>query len=83
MAPRKKVPMICEQLKSISPAEILTLLPIVERIELETPQIIYLVFCEVCDCTHSLEFSAIEGEPPLPGESHKAYGLKRCGYRAP
>lgn len=63
--------MICEPLKPLSPIEILARLPIVERIELETPQIIYVVFCKACDCTHSLEFSAIEGEPPIVARRYR------------
>ena len=63
--------MVCEPLKSLSPIEILTRLPIVERIELETPQIIYIVFCKACSCTHSLEFSAMEGEPPIAANRYK------------
>jgi len=55
--------MLCDSLKSVSTAELVARTRMVERIELETPQVIYIMHCEACKSTHSVEFSSADGEP--------------------
>jgi murein DD-endopeptidase MepM/ murein hydrolase activator NlpD len=54
--------MLCERLQSVSAVELLAKARIRERIELETPQVVYIVACDACQSTHSIEFS-IDDEP--------------------
>jgi hypothetical protein len=63
--------MLCDALKRFSPVEILAGSHILERVELETPQIIYLFECNVCSETHQIEFSALEGEPDFSAFTSK------------
>ncbi|MGD0798636.1 MAG: hypothetical protein ABR910_13025 [Acidobacteriaceae bacterium] len=58
--------MLCDSLKNIALVEILAGSRILERVELETPQIIYLFECTMCHSIHQIEFSALDGEPDFP-----------------
>ena len=62
--------MLCDPLKRLSLSEQYARVRILERIELETPQIIYVLACELCKGIHSLEFSALEGEPEILSVLH-------------
>lgn len=56
--------MLCNFLKSVPASELIRRLQEGQRFEMETPQIVYLIRCEACsNSTHSVEFSAIDGEP--------------------
>jgi hypothetical protein len=63
--------MLCDFLKPLSASQLLTHDRIVERIELETPQILFIIWCEKCRALHSIEFSANDGEPKIPARHLK------------
>ena len=70
--------MLCDHLKTFPLADCFARVRIVERIELETPQIIYLLACDLCMGVHSLEFSAIDGEPDfLSGWTTRAEHIRK------
>ena len=56
--------MLCNELKSRPIDDLLALTDILERIECETPQIVYILQCRTCHSTHSIEF-AIDAEHEL------------------
>jgi hypothetical protein len=67
--------MLCDRLKTFPSAECFAKTRIVARIELETPQIIYVLACDACKDSHSFELSALEGEPAFARDWLESCGL--------
>jgi hypothetical protein len=60
---RGGVMMLCKTLKSLSSDQLLNWAEVIDRIELETPQVIYMLHCRACGEEHSIDFSLMTGEP--------------------
>lgn len=56
--------MLCAFLKSLSSTEVLDWAEVIERIELETPQVVYMLRCRACGEHHSIDYGLMTSEEP-------------------
>jgi len=68
--------MLCDftkHLAALSLEEFFKQALILDRIDLETPQTVFVISCKVCQSTHSVEFPAVSAnpQPPRPSSNYK------------
>ena len=64
--------MLCSALKLLPSDQILNWAEVIERIELETPQVVYMLHCRACGEEHSVDFSLMTCEEPAAFRSAAA-----------